>query len=101
VYCERNTPVGKKVTFIDTYAGRPLLQFTRRYVGQDSARSVWTVEPAFGGRCYFTIMAEMRVRFFPGVLLRPVLRRMFYPLNFPPFIRAAMQSTTLAGAPVA
>jgi hypothetical protein len=92
VYAERTTPVGKKVTFIDTYATPPLRQFTRRYVGEDSSSSVWTVEPAFGGRCYFTIVADMRVPFFPGIFLWPILKRMFYPLNFPPFIRAARQS---------
>jgi hypothetical protein len=101
VYTERNTPVGKKVIFIDTYGAPPPLRFTRRYTGQDTASSIWTVEPAFGGRCYFTIVAEMRVPFIPGVFLRPILRRMFYPLNFPPFIHAAMQSTTPAAAPVA
>jgi hypothetical protein len=101
VYTERNTPVGKKVTFIDTYAAPPLLQFTRRYLGQDSASSTWTVEPAFGDRCYFTIVADMRLPFFPGVFLRPILRRMFYPLNFPPFIKAAMETTTPTALPVA
>ena len=101
VYAERSTPVGKKVTFIDTYATLPLRQFTRRYVGEDSSSSVWTVEPAFGGRCYFTIVAEMRVPFFPGIFLWPILKRMFYPLNFPPFIRAAIQSSALAAAPAA
>jgi hypothetical protein len=92
VYAERNTPIAKKVTFIDTYAP-PLLQFTRRYAGED-ASSTWTVEPAFGGRCYFTIVADMRLPFFPGVFLRPILKRMFYPLNFPPFIHAATQKST-------
>jgi hypothetical protein len=105
VYAERNTPIGKKVTFIDTYALPPPLHITRRYVGQDSASSTWTVEPAFGGRCYFTIMAEMRVPFVPGIFLRPILRRMFYRLTFPPFIhaatRAATQGTTPLSAPAA
>jgi hypothetical protein len=101
VYAERNTPVGKKVTFIDTYAMPPLLQFTRRYVDQGPASSVWTVEPAVGDRCYFTIVAQTQMPFFPGVFMRPILRRMFYPLNFPPFIRAAMQTTTPVAAPVA
>ena len=56
------------------------------------AESIWTVEPAFGGQAYFTITAEMTVPFVPGIFLYPILRRMFYPLNFPPFIRAAQRS---------
>ena len=101
VYTERKTPVDKKVTFIDTYAPAPLLQFTRRYVGEETASSTWTVEPAFGGRCYFTIVADVRLPFFPGVFLRPILKRMFYPLNFPTFIHAATQMATPVTARVA
>jgi hypothetical protein len=101
VYAERDTPFGKKVTFIDTYAPPPPLQITRRYVGQDAASSTWTVEPAFGGRCYFTITAEMRVPFVPGVFLRPILRRMFYRLNFPPFMHAATRAAAPHAARVA
>jgi hypothetical protein len=101
VYAERNTPIARKVTFLDTYGPPPLLQFTRRYVGQDGASSTWTVEPASGGRCYFTIVADMRLPFFPGIFVRPILKRMFYPLNFPPFIRAATQTATPMTARVA
>lgn len=56
---------------------------------KNSARSVWTVEPANGGRAYFTIVAD--ADFPPAIswLLRPLLARMFYRLNFPTFIRAA------------
>jgi hypothetical protein len=101
VYAERKTPVGKKVTFIDAYAPPPLRQFARRYVGQDSASSTWTVEPAFGGRSYFTIVADMRLPFFPGVFMRPILTRMFYPLNFPTFIRAAIKNSAPSSTQVA
>jgi hypothetical protein len=100
VYAERRTPVARKVTFVDSYAAAPLRQFTRRYAGDNSSSSVWTVEPAFGGQSYFTILAEMRVAFFPGILLWPILRQMFYSLNFAPFIRAAMGSPVLAAVPV-
>jgi hypothetical protein len=101
VYAERNTPIAKKVTFIVAYAPPPLLQFVRRYDGQDGASSTWTVEPAFGGRSYFTIVADMRLPFLPGVFLWPILKRMFYPLNFPPFIRAATNYAAPSSALVA
>lgn len=89
VEAERSTFIGKKVHFIDTYAPRPLLQFERRYVGNKTAKSIWTVEPAHDSQAYFTIEAEMTLPFFPGIFQRPILRRMFYRINFPPFISAA------------
>lgn len=89
VLAQRRTLLDKQVCFTDTYAPEPLLQFVRRYAGRDTAISTWTVEPAFGGQAYFTITAEMTVPFVPGIFLYPVLKRMFYRLNFPPFIQAA------------
>jgi len=89
VQAQRRTLIGKHVRFTDTYAPKPLLQFVRRYADNDTAISTWTVEPAFGGQAYFTITAEMTVPFLKGVLLHPILKRMFYHLNFPTFIRAA------------
>ena len=92
VQTQRRTLIGKHAHFTDTYAPTPLLQFVRRYAGHDTATSTWTVEPAFGGQAYFTITAEMTVPWVQGIFLYPMLRRMFYPLNFPPFIRAAQRS---------
>ena len=92
VQTQRRTLIGKHARFTDTYAPTPLLQFVRRYAGHETAISTWTVEPAFGGQAYFTITAEMTVPFVQGILLYPILKRMFYPLNFPPFIRAAQRS---------
>jgi hypothetical protein len=92
VQTQRRTLIGKHARFTDTYTPAPLLQFVRRYADNDTAISTWTVEPAFGGQAYFTITAEMTVPFLKGILLYPILRRMFYPLNFPTFIRAAQRS---------
>src|SRR5215469_11880188 len=92
VQAQRTTLIGKHVRFTDTYAPKPLLQFVRRYADNGAAISTWTVEPAFGGKAYFTISAEMTVPFVPGIFLYPILKRMFYHLNFPPFIRAAQAS---------
>ena len=75
--------------FFDTYAPSPLRQFERRYANDKGMRSVWTVEPANGNRAYFTIVADADFPLVIGWLLRPLLARMFYRLNFPTFIRAA------------
>jgi ribosome-associated toxin RatA of RatAB toxin-antitoxin module len=97
VAADRRTPIERHVQFRDAYAPPPLLQFERRYASHPTARSTWTVEPAFGGRCYFTIAAELAAPGPLGVLLRPVLWRMFHRLNFAPFIQAA-RARTAAGA---
>jgi len=99
VRASRTTLIGKKVHFIDTYASKPLLQFERRYIGNDTARSTWTVEPAYNGQAYFTITAEMTLPFFPGFFQRPILKRMFYRINFPPFISAAQRSANRVAQP--
>jgi len=100
VRAERSTLIGRKVHFIDRYAPKPLLQFERRYLGtNDTARSTWTVEPALNGQAYFTIEAQMTLPFFPGVFQRPILKRMFYRINFPPFIKAAEGSGTRVAQP--
>ena len=92
VQAQRTTLIERNVRFTDTYAPNPLLQFVRRYASNDTATSTWTVEPAFGGQAYFTITAEMTLPFLKGVFLRPLLKRMFYRINFPPFIRAVQGS---------
>src|SRR6266700_2043041 len=88
VEAERKTLIGPKVRFTDTFAPRPLLQFSRRYANNPTAKSLWTVDPAFNGQSYFTISAEMTLPFFQGIVMRPLLKRMFYKINFPPFIHA-------------
>ena len=92
VQAQRTTLIGKQVRFTDTYAPKPLLQFVRRYADNGAAISTWTVEPAFGGQAYFTITAETTMPSVQGIFLYPILKRMFYHLNFPPFIRAAQAS---------
>jgi hypothetical protein len=89
VVADRTTPIERHMQFEDTYASRPLLQFERRYTNNPTACSTWTVEPAFGGRCYFTVMAQLTMPGPLGLLLRPVLWRLFNVLNFAPFIAAA------------
>jgi ribosome-associated toxin RatA of RatAB toxin-antitoxin module len=88
--------------FFDTYAAPPLRQLERHYAKSNGMRSVWTVEPANGGRAYFTIVADAELPPVIGWLMRPVLARIFYRLNFPTFIRAAEreEQTGFARQPV-
>ena len=89
VVADRRTPIERHVRFVDTYAAPPLLQLERRYASNATAVSIWTVEPAFGGRSYFTISARMTLPRPLGMRLYPVLWRMFNRINFARFIQAA------------
>jgi len=92
IIVKRSTTIGRTVHFIDYYAPAPLMQFERHYLqveGGMKAKSLWTVEPAWNGCAYFTILSEAKLPFFPGIVMRPLLMRMFYGINFPPVIRAA------------
>jgi hypothetical protein len=89
VMADPRTPIERCVRFVDRYAAPPLLQLERRNASNTTAVSIWTVEPAFGGRSYFTITALMTVPGPLGLLLRPVLWRMFNRINFALFIHAA------------
>jgi hypothetical protein len=60
-----------------------------RYARNTTAVSIWTMEPAFGGRSCFTSTAQMTLPGALGVLLGPVLWRMFKQINVAPFIQAA------------
>ena len=97
VVADRRTPIERRVRFVDAYATPPLLQLERRYASNATAMSTWMVEPAFGGRSYFTITARMMVPGPLGLLLCPLLWRMFNRINFAPFIHAA-QARTGTGA---
>jgi Polyketide cyclase / dehydrase and lipid transport len=89
VIADRRTRIEPHVSFVDTYAAPPLLQLERRYESNSTAASTWTVEPAHGGRSYFTITACVTVPTVVGLALRPLLWRMFNQINFAPFIAAA------------
>jgi|SRR5215472_18351508 len=89
VEANRKVLIGPHVRFHDTYAPPPLRQFERDYPSNRGMHSVWTVEPAAGGRAYFTIVADADLPPVVGWLMRPLLARMFFNLNFPTFIRAA------------
>jgi ribosome-associated toxin RatA of RatAB toxin-antitoxin module len=92
VEADRKVFFEPRVHFFDTYSPPPLRQLERRYATENAMRSVWTVEPANAGRAYFTIVADANLPPVIGWLLRPLLARMFYRLNFPTFIRAAEQA---------
>jgi hypothetical protein len=96
------TCIERHVQFAVSCAPLPLLQLERRYASNAAAVSARTVEPAFGGRSYFTTAVQVMLPGAPGTLLRPVLWVMFNQLNFAPFLHAARawSSSSNARGPV-
>jgi len=87
---DRKTRIGKTVRAFDRYEtrGRDLV-VERTYEGNSSARSTWTIHPVDANRCTLTIEATQGMDPIRGVLMKPALRRMFYGINFTPFIDEA------------
>lgn len=55
----------------------------------ESARSTWTVKPVGDARCTLTIDATQSMNPVAGVAMKPALTKLFYGINFTPFIDEA------------
>ncbi len=86
---DRTTKIGKSVRAYDRYeTGRDLV-VERTYEGNASARSTWTIHPVDPTHCTLTIDASQSMGPVRGVLMRPALKKLFYGINFTPFIEEA------------
>jgi ribosome-associated toxin RatA of RatAB toxin-antitoxin module len=87
---DRKTRLGKTVRAYDRYErrGRDLV-VERTYEGNAGARSTWTIHPVDANRCTLTIDATQGMDPVRGVLMKPALKRLFYGINFTPFIEEA------------
>ena len=86
---DRKTKIGSRVRAFDRYTQNGDLVIERAYEGNDTARSTWTIHPLDDGRCTLTIDAAQSMGPIRGLVMRPLLKRMFYGINFTPFIREA------------
>jgi ribosome-associated toxin RatA of RatAB toxin-antitoxin module len=87
---DRKTRIGKTVRAYDRYEqhGRDLV-VERTYEGNPSARSTWRIHAVNANRSTLTIDATLGIDPVRGVLMKPALKRMFYGINFTPFIDEA------------
>ena len=88
---DRKTKIGKRVRAFDRYTRTTdgALIIDRTYEGNESARSTWTIHPVDERRCALTIDASQSMGAIRGLLMKPLLRRIFFKLNFAPFIGEA------------
>ena len=95
---DRTTRIGRRVRAFDRYLRHGDLVVERTYDGNATARSTWIIHPVDGSRCTLTIDASQRMGFLRGLVMKPLLRRIFFRLNFDPFIREAERRAGLAAA---
>lgn len=93
----RNTSVGKQVRAFDKYERDGDFTIKRTYGPESAGLSTWTIRPVDAGRSTLTIEARMTMPGWKGVVMRPILRRLFFGINFTPFIREAERRAKTAG----
>jgi len=86
---DRRTKIAKKVRAFDRYERDADLVVERTYAGNETARSTWTIHPIDESHCTLNIDAIQSMPRVQGVVMKPLLRRLFYGINFTPFIDEA------------
>ena len=86
---DRKTKIGKRVRAYDRYERDQDLVIKRTYEGSSSARSTWTIHPVDSDHCTLTIDASQQMGAVQGMVMKPFLKKLFYGMNFTPFIQEA------------
>jgi ribosome-associated toxin RatA of RatAB toxin-antitoxin module len=86
---DRKTKIGKQVRAFDRYEHNGDLVLERKYEGNESASSTWTIHAVDENHCTLTIDATQSMGPVRGVVMKPLLKHMFYEINFTPFIEEA------------
>jgi ribosome-associated toxin RatA of RatAB toxin-antitoxin module len=93
---DRKTWIGRRVHAQDRYERGEDLVIHRTYAGSPSARSTWTIHPVDADHCTLTIDASQQMNQVQGLVMKPFLRKLFYGINFAPFIQEAERRETAA-----
>lgn len=96
---DRTTRIGKQVRAYDHYERNGSFVVERTYAGNETAVSTWTIEPIDESHSKLTIDAKQSMGPVRAVLMKPMLRKIFYKLNFAPFIGEAERRAEATGAP--
>jgi hypothetical protein len=90
---DRKTRVGKQVRAFDRYERHGELVIERTYDSDSTGRSTWTIHPVDANHSTLEIDAIQTMPLLPGLVMKPFLKRMFYGINFTPFIQEAERRT--------
>jgi ribosome-associated toxin RatA of RatAB toxin-antitoxin module len=78
------TRIAREVRAFDRYQHHGDLVIKRTYGPESAAQSTWTIRPVDGGHSTLTIDASTTMPLVPGLVMKPLLRRLFYGINFSP-----------------
>ena len=95
---DRKTKIGKKVRAFDRYRHDGDLVVERRYDGNETARSTWTIHATDAGHSTLNIDAVQSMSRVQGTVMKPLLKHLFYGINFTPFIEEAERRARAASA---
>ena len=93
---DRKTKIKKNVHAYDRYERHRDLVIERTYEGTPTARSTWTIHPVDADHSTLTVDAVQDMSTLPGLVMKPLLRHLFYRINFTPFIGEAERRTAQA-----
>ena len=85
---DRKTKIGEQVHAWDRYERNGDFVIERTYEGVDGA-STWTIHPVDEEHSTLTIDAAQSMGAVRGTVMRPFLKKIFYGINFTPFIEEA------------
>jgi ribosome-associated toxin RatA of RatAB toxin-antitoxin module len=88
---KRKTMIAKQVRAFDRYERNQNLTIKRTYGPKSKAQSTWTIHRVDASHSTLTIDAATTMPLLPGLVMKPLLRRLFYGINFDPFIREAQR----------
>ena len=94
---DRKTKIGKQVRAFDRYEHNGDFVVERTYSGVEGG-SKWTIHPVDENHCTLTIDAAQTMGPVRGTVMRPFLKRIFYGINFTPFIEEAERRAEAARA---
>jgi len=94
----RTTKVEKNAHAYDRYSHGDDLVIERTYGGGTDARSTWTIHAVDGEHATLNIDAAMTMPWWKGVIMKPFLKKIFYGINFAPFIQEAERRAAVVSA---
>ena len=95
---KRKTAIARQVRAFDRYERHGDLIVERTYGPQSTGRSRWAIHPIDASHSTLTIDASITMSRLQGLVMKPFLRRLFYGINFTPFIQEAERRAKKRGS---
>ena len=96
---DRKTSIGPRLRAYDTYRHDGDHVVERRYKDNESDRFTWTIHAVDEGNSTLKIDAVQSMDPLRGTVMKPLLRHLFYGINFTPFIEEAERRSREASTP--